>query len=178
LPAEELGDPYNAAQGRTHTQVRLMTGELILAADARFIWPKREWRDRADQPLELQIPDIVDRLERLAADSAAKAAERAAEEARYRGEQARRDELRRQHLREANRWRRLRELAERADEAAKVRDFVAKLQSQAGDPGTRSDFADWLAWARQRLLEWDPCSAGIEAVMRDVRSVTEHDYAK
>jgi hypothetical protein len=71
----------------------------------------------------------------------------------------------------------LRELAERADEAARVRGFIAKLQSQAGDPDPCSDLSKWLGWAQQRLLEWDPCNAGIEAVMRDVRSATEHDYS-
>lgn len=47
LLEEALNDPSNVALGRTHTQVRLMTGEVVFATDASFLWPKREWRDKA-----------------------------------------------------------------------------------------------------------------------------------
>jgi hypothetical protein len=175
LPKEELNEPSNVALGRTHTQVRLMTGELVFAADSRFIWPKREWRDMAHLPLEQQVAQIVEGLEKLAVDVAARAAERAAEEARYREEQARRDEIRRQQLRNANQWQRFRELAVRSEEAVAVRTFVARLRAEAVTSDRSDELSQWLAWAEQKLAEWDPCTRGINAVMRDVQSRTEHD---
>jgi hypothetical protein len=177
LPPEELSEPYNVAQGRTHTHVRLMTGQLILAVDGRFVWPKREWRDSVDRLLEQQVPEIVDGLERLAADASAKADQRAAEDARYREEQARREELHRRQLRDTNQWRRFRELAVRADEAVKVRDFIARLREQAESLDPTTEIGEWLAWTEQRLAEWDPFTSGAEVVMQDVRSTTERDYS-
>lgn len=172
LTDEELQHSWNA--GRTHTQERVMTGELVLSMDAPRVG-RAECRDEPGRPLELQMDEIVSGLEGLAERAAKAEAEHRERERQWALERSRQHEIRMKQKTDANQWRRLRELSARAEEAQRVRALLDRLCSAAGEPS--DDTRQWLDWAEEWLQAWDPAALGLGSVIADVRSVTAHAYA-
>ncbi len=130
-----------------------------------------------ESSLEDQLGEIVVGLETMAvAETAAKARQAEAERLRWE-EERRRAEVQRQRRQDANQWRRLRELAQRDEEAQRMRRFVETLRVRAADEGGENEeIAAWLAWAEEWIAAWDPLAEGVGAVMGQVKRVTDYDY--
>jgi len=131
LSDAEKSTPYNS--GRSWTQERIATGELIFAFKT-FLGPglTSEWRD-GEQPLEIQIGEILAVLA-VAAPLLERRRQEAeqAERRRWEEEKKRREEHERQQDR--NRWRRFIEFAKLWQEAQLARDFLAALERLSPEP--------------------------------------------
>lgn len=171
LSREEALESWNVSMNRTHRQVRVMTGVLALTLDGGE-WPRPQWEDKAGNPLEAQIDDIVAGLENAASQAGEREAQRRAEERRYYEEQQRREAARLQAVEEENRWRRLRELAGQVEEARQMRALLAIMESEIAGRAEPGEAGEFLVWARARLERFDPLERGAEGIIASVRSVT------
>lgn len=175
LSKEEAQESWNISMNRTHKTVRVMTGVLALTLDAG-VWPKPQWEDKADHPLELQVEDIVSGAEAVAREAEEREAQRREEQRRYYEEQQRREASRLEALREENRWRRVRELAGKAEEARQVRALLSALEAELAQQDSTDSAREFLAWAWSRLEAFDPLASGALAIIRGVNSVTAGSY--
>ena len=99
------------------------TGLLRLTVKTYLGGFRKEWSDETDSPLEDQLSEIAATL--------MTAAEVLAESAKRRAEEERRQERERQKKQQdANRWRRLTDLAETWQKARAARAFIAELKSR------------------------------------------------
>jgi hypothetical protein len=152
--------PYDAAAtGRLKLELQVSKPWIFTGRQSR-------WADRESWSLESRLPyffrEIEERLgeaerfaerERVAAEQAAEAASRAAEErARRWGILMRQAE---DQLVEANRAARLREQAASWQEAENLRDYCDAVEAAYGD---RSETAAWLLWSRGYITQLDPLS--------------------
>lgn len=176
LTAAELKLPENASVSRRFRQVRELTGQLQLTIKTSY-YNKAVWRDEPEQSLEDQLGEIVVGLEAMAVEeTAAKARQAEAERLRWE-EERRRAEVERQRRQDANQWRRLRELAQRDEEAQRMRRFVETMRARAAEEGGQDEeVAAWLSWAEEWIAAWDPLTDGVGAVMSQVKGITDWDY--
>lgn len=88
-------------------------------------------------------------------------------------------EEQRRRKRDANRWRRFRELALDWHELAAVRDFLAALRSMdvtsAAEVDGRS-VEEWIAWAEEWLQRADPTAGGVDGVFEQVAEIADWTY--
>lgn len=141
--------------------------------------PRRLWSDTVGQELENQLGDVLAGL-LLAGPLLVEQRRRREEEERHRRE----EEHRRQQAAERkrlddNRWRRFTELAARWKRADEARRFLSALEQYPAAVECLADgspIADWLAWARDRLAEYDPMMDGPSGVFEDVLKVTAWTY--
>lgn len=176
LSREEGLEPWNVSMNRTHKQVRVMTGVLALTLDGG-VWPKPQWEDKADKPLETQIEAIVIGLETVASAATAREEQRRANERRYHEEQQRREAARLRVLEEENRWRKFRELAGQAEEARQVRALLTFLEADLAAQPDQAAANELLAWARARLQSFDPLTRGAEGIVASLQAVTARSYS-
>lgn len=176
LTAAELKLPENASVNRRVRQMREQTGQLQLTIKTSY-YNKAVWRDEPERSLEDQLGEIIADLEAMAVkETEAKARQAEAEKLRWE-EERRRAEVQRQRRQDANQWRRLRELAQRDEEAQRMRRFVETLRVRAANEGGESEeIAAWLIWAEEWIAAWDPLTDGVGAVMGQVKRVTDYDY--
>jgi hypothetical protein len=127
------------------------SGELRLALDAQFMYPKKEWRDRPGGLLEDRLQDILVGVLTAFARLRERTRERAEREAR---------EIERQHRRwvEEGRVKRLVENRSAWELAQGLRAYV-DAAAEALDP-TRSGVSEWLAWCRAYADALDPLLNG------------------
>jgi hypothetical protein len=92
LSKAEAAEPWNTTMNRTHRTVRVMTGVLALALDGA--WPRPQWEDKADRPLESQVEAIVDGAEKVSRAAAARDAERRESQRLYHEAERRREAAR------------------------------------------------------------------------------------
>jgi hypothetical protein len=174
LSDDERREPWNVLSGRIDRQVRKMTGQLVFTADGS-VWPKPTWRD-GKRPLEAQISAIVDGLEALAAKGNERETERQLADERYRKEQSRREEIEKRRQREANQWRFIRELAAKAEEAERMRAFIAKMRDQTENAPDNTELIAWLDTIEQKTDRWDPLTGGANAIRLEVAGITHDHY--
>lgn len=176
LTAAELKLPENASANRRFRQVRELTGQLQLTIKTSY-YNKAVWRDEPERSLEDQLGEILVGLEAMAVEeTAAKARQAEAERLRWE-EERRRAEVQRQRRQDANQWRRLRELAQRDEEAQRMRRFVETLRARAANEGGENEeITAWLTWAEEWIAAWDPLAEGVVTVMGQVKRVTDYDY--
>jgi hypothetical protein len=176
LSDAELKDPENVSMHRRFRQIREATGHLQLAVTGPFA-EKQRWSDDADGLLEDRLSEIVKGLETLGGAAKATKTRRDELERQRLIEERERYEARQRRLRDQNQWRRLRELANRREEAERLRSFIALLRQKAANDGMPSEeLAGWLTWAEEWVAAWDPTKGGVAAIMKEVTSVTEWDY--
>jgi len=138
-----------------------------------------EWIDQPEMPLEQQVAGILAALTLagpLLEEQRVKADE--AERLRREEERRRQQEAERRKI-ERNRWRRFLEFAERWEEADRARRFIATIEAsttahEASHRGLSRE--EWLAWAKKRLIVYDPLEAGIESVWDSLAGVTSWEY--
>ncbi len=177
LSDEEKSARYNS--GRSWTQERIATGELVFAFKT-FLGHglTSEWRD-GERPLENQIGEILAVLAVAAPllEKRRKEAEEA-ERRRWEEENKRREERERQQQ-DRNRWRRFIEFAKLWKEAQLAKDFLAALETLSPEPersfGDRTA-AEWLKWARERRDMFDPEHWDLGDLWANIASVTAWDY--
>lgn len=91
----------------------------------------------------------------------------------------RRYEEQRRRKRDANRWRRFRELAQDWHDLAVVRDFLVLLRSMDATPTAMIDgrsVQEWIEWAEAWLQRADPTADGVGGVFKQVAEVTDWNY--
>jgi hypothetical protein len=138
-----------------------------------------EWIDQPEMLLEKQVGEILAALtlagpfleeQRLKAEEA---------ERRRREEEYRRQQEADRRKVERNRWRRFLEFAERWEKADRARRFIATIEaSTSADTVLRGGFShdEWLTWAKERLMAYDPLEAGIESLWDNLSGVTSWEY--
>lgn len=148
-------------------------------------WPHglpRQWLETDRNPIESMLPDILATfvaagplLVRMRLDQEAAQRERQlAEQRRY--------EERKLRKRDANRWRRFREMATAWHELTIARNFVEALKSTGAtslDDIDGHSVEEWLAWAEEWLERADPTANGTDGVFRliaEVNDWTDRDY--
>lgn len=142
------------------------TGKLIFAIRTYLRGPHdEEWRETNDNPLEGQLPKIVNRLFEGARILKAwhieleQDAERRRQEAAQRAERARLAKL------EQSRRQKLEELARDWHTANQIRDFVAAIKSKPFDRNKEihgKSLAEWVAWAEATADALDTIREGPE----------------
>jgi hypothetical protein len=161
---------------RRYRQVREKTGELDFILRDAF-GQKDVWYDEGEQLLDLRLGEVVLGIEDFGQAAAERQARRDEEERAQREAELRRYELERLRRRDANQWRRLRELALRDEEGRRVRQFVSRVRVSAEAEGALDEeMVAWLSWADVWLNEWDPLTKGAGALMRQIKQVGEFDY--
>jgi hypothetical protein len=157
------------------------TGLLQLSIEPRLHPMLRQsWIDAADQPLEAQLPEIAAVF--IAAAPLLQERRRQHEEnERRRHEEEMRcyKERQRQQL-ERNRLHGFLELASRWKEVDDARLFLDALAVRATGRLTEmvgdQTVDQWIAWARERLTEYDPLEAGPHGVFRTISSIDQWTY--
>jgi hypothetical protein len=142
------------------------TGQLELNGDWEFHGRQSRWGDRKSWTLDDRLPHLFREIEeriveaafetadrRIAAEKAAEAAKREAEE-RERQWHVLMDEAR-ERLVEEQRATHLRKQADAWQEVERLRRYCDAVQAAYAD---RSDTAEWLAWARAYAARLDPLS--------------------
>lgn len=167
LSREEAQESWNISMDRTHKTVRVLTGVLALTLDGG-VWPKPQWEDKADLPLESQLQSIVDGAEEVARKAAAQEAERREAERLYHEAERRREAARQAALAEEARWRRFLELADAVEQARRGRALLAAMEAELGAQDGAASAREFLDWARLRLDRMDPLALGAVAVMASV----------
>jgi len=158
------------------------TGNLVFTIESwcrREDSIKKEWLESETKRLESFVTEIVANI--LLAGPSLVRLRTEREEQRLKSQEAERlrqiEQARRKTDR--NRWRALVEHAERHDTAANVRALLKVLESGGGDSarmiGDRS-VSDWIAWARDRLHDFDPANHGAESVFEEISKVTDWTY--
>jgi hypothetical protein len=166
LSKAEAAEPWNTTMNRTHRTVRVMTGVLALTLDGA--WPRPQWEDKADRPLESQVEAIVDGAEKVSRAAAARDAERRESQRLYHEAERRREAARQAALAEEARWRRFLDLADAVEQARRGRALLAAMEAElVGQDGAESARA-FLDWARTRLDRFDPLALGAVGVMASV----------
>jgi hypothetical protein len=175
LTAAEMADPANGNGRRRYRQVREANGELELVVKDAF-GAKGVWHDDGEQLLELRLGEVVLGIEDLGQAAAATQARRSEEERVRREAEHRRAELESQRRRDANQWRRVRELAQRDEEVQRVRRFMVTVRERAeGEGGLDEEMIAWLSWANVWIDAWDPLNEGAGALVQQVKQVGERD---
>lgn len=156
------------------------TGLLHMSIEPR-LHPalQQSWSDVADQRLEQQLPEIAAVF--IAAAPILRERRRRYEEneRQRREEEMRRYEERQQQLRDRNRLRGFLELASRWKDVETARLFLDELaQRRAGEPEIAGDLTveEWIAWAREQLIAYDPLEAGATAVFQAVAAIDTWTY--
>lgn len=167
LSSEEAQESWNISTNRTHKTVRVLTGVLALTLDGG-VWPKPQWEDKADLPLDSQVQSIVDGAEEVARKAAAQEAERREAERLYHEAERRREAARQAALAEEARWRRFLELADAVEQARRGRALLAAMEAELGAQDGSESARQFLDWARTRLDRIDPLALGAVAVMASV----------
>lgn len=160
-------------------RVTVATGELIFLIKT-YLAPglAREWRD-GDRRLEEQMSDIVSVL--VIAVPILQDQRRQHEEAerRRREEERRCEEERAKQQQDKNRWRRFGELAAQWEKAALAARFIEALRELPADGeeafGGRTA-AEWLDWAREKCVEFDPLRWRPGEVWCNLAEVSSWDY--
>lgn len=142
-------------------------------------WPsrlERLWRESDKRSMEGMLPEILTAFVAAGPLMVQRRKERE-EEARER-ERAEwlRQEERRRLKRDANRWRRFREMALDWRELAAVRDFLAALRALEAEAAPEIDgrsVVEWIAWAEDWLRRSDPTAGGLEGVFAQIAEVTD-----
>lgn len=167
LSKEEAGESWNISMNRTHKTVRVLTGVLALTLDGG-VWPKPQWEDKADLPLESQIQSIVDGAEEVARKATAQEAERRETERLHYEAERRREAARQAALAEEARWRRFLDFADAMEHARRGRALLAAMEAELGAQDGADSAREFLGWARARLDRIDPLALGAVAVMASV----------
>lgn len=133
--------------------------KLALKAGSLGCNPTRRWNDKAGEPLEARVEEIVDGLKKLADEITEAIVEQVQAEARFEQElkdAARRFEKRRERSAQKAR---LRNFASSWIEAENIRAFLDALEERlASDTSSPPALTDWLAWARDYAERFDPLS--------------------
>ena len=163
------------------TQVKVPTGNLMFVIKTHLGSgiPDR-WSDAPDMPLEKHIGEMIATFS-LAGPLLQEKRRLLREQERLRleAERRRQDEIDRRR-RDKNRWRRFVELANRWEEAETARRFLAALEAMpsASDASFGELTHDaWLAWARERLKNYDPLSHGADGIWNNLAEVTAWEYS-
>lgn len=151
------------------------TGKLVFAIRTYLRGPhNEEWLETDKNPIEAQLPAIIDRLFEGAEILKAWHAELAqAEELRRKAAQRRAEEER--LLKEQGERRQLLvTFAQKWQEAHLVRQFLNELRSMPTEVeamvGGRS-IADWLVWAEECVQVIDPTSTGVTGIFAKIANV-------
>lgn len=131
----------------------------LIGEDSRWSSVERELRDKAKDPLEQNLNQVLVLATEIAAEIRQRRLDREEANRRYEAERARRQELQRRKDEEAARLRALEELAERRWRAVKLRELIAAAEAAGvppGPPGAPSEIAAWLEWASEHAASLDP----------------------
>ncbi len=131
----------------------------LIGEDSRWSSVERELRDKAKDPLEQNLNQVLVLATEIAAEIRQRRLDREEANRRYEAERARRQELQRRKDEEAARLRALEELAERRWRAVKLRELIAAAEAAGvppGPPGAPSELAAWLEWASEHAASLDP----------------------
>ncbi|MES5488827.1 hypothetical protein QMZ05_39310 [Bradyrhizobium sp. INPA03-11B] len=151
------------------------TGKLVFAIRTYLRGPHHEeWRETASNPLEGQLPKIVDRLFEGARILKAWHLEQEQDRERWRQEAAQRAEKERLAKQEQKRRERLGELARNWTTAGQIREFLAAIRSKPlsseAELGGKT-LADWMAWAEDAADALDATRGGAEGLFSIISSV-------
>jgi hypothetical protein len=151
------------------------TGKLVLAIRTYLRGPhNEEWRETGSNPLESQLPKIVDRLFEGARILKAWHIEQEQERERWRQEAARRAEKERLAKQEQKRREKLGELALNWHTAAQIRDLLAAIKAKSFQSEKDIDgksLAEWMAWAEAAADALDATRDGAEGLFSIIGSV-------
>jgi hypothetical protein len=154
-------------------------GLLSFSIESYVDLPRRNWNESEARPLEGQLNEILAML--LAAGPLLAERRRQREEAekrRQEEERRRYQETQRKRL-DDNRWRGFADHAARWRKAEEIRSFLTALEQHPDAAGTLPDgtlIAEWLAWARERLVRFDPMTRGPAGVFEELKTITEWTY--
>lgn len=154
------------------------TGWLVFEIKT-WQWPSGlpgQWLESEKQPMEGMLPDILATFVAAGPSLVQQRKDReAAERERQLADQRRYEEQRRRR-RDANCWRRFRQLAQDWHELAAVRDFLAALRSMDVIPTAEIDgrsVEEWIAWAEEWLQRADPTARGVGSFFEQVAEITD-----
>jgi hypothetical protein len=144
------------------------TGKLVFAIRTYLRGPyNEEWRESDSDPLENQLPKMVDRFFEGGRILKAWRMEQEQEQERWRQAAARKAERDRQAKQEQSRRQRLAELARDWHTSNQIRDFIAAIKSKPFD-GEKDVHAksleDWIAWAEAIAHVLDSTRDGAEGL--------------
>jgi hypothetical protein len=151
------------------------TGKLVFAIRTYLRGPhNEEWRETNSNPLESQLPKIVDRLFEGARILKAWRVEQEQERERWRQEAAQRAERERLVKQEQKRREKLGELARNWFAASQIRDFLAAIKSKSF-PSEKDVYgkslADWMAWAEAAADALDATQDGADGLFSIIGNV-------
>jgi hypothetical protein len=151
------------------------TGKLVFAIRTYLRGPhNEEWRETDSNPLESQLPKIVDRLFEGARILKAWHVEQEQERERWRQEAARRAERERLARLEQKRREKLGEIAHNWLRASQIRDVLVAIKSKSFP--TEKDvcgksLAEWMAWAEAAADALDATRDGAEGLFSIIGNV-------
>jgi len=151
------------------------TGKLVFAIRTYLRGPHdEEWRETDRNPLENQLPKIVDRLFEGARILKAWQIELEEEQERRRQEAVQQAERERLAKQEQSRRQKLSELARDWHTAGQIRNFLAELKSKAFDVDKDvhgKSVAEWMAWSEAIADRLDTTGDGAEGVFAIISNV-------
>lgn len=157
------------------------TGRLVFEIKT-WQWPAglaRQWLESEKQPMEDMLPDIQTTFMAAGPLLAQQRKDREAAERERQLAEKRRYEEQQRRKRDANRWRKFRELAQDWHELVAVRDFLTELRSMDAAATTEIDgrsVEEWIAWAEDWLQRSDPTVNGVDGVFSQIASITDWTY--
>lgn len=157
------------------------TGWLVFEIKT-WQWPTgltRKWLESDKRPMEGMLPDILATFVAAGPLLVQQRKDREAAERECVLAEQRRYEEQRRRKRDANRWRRFRELAQDWHELDIVRNFLAALRAMDVDPSTEIDgrtVAEWISWAEEWLQRADPTADGVEGVFKQIAAISDWAY--
>lgn len=157
------------------------TGWLVFEIKT-WQWPTglpRQWLESEKQQMEGMLPDILATFVAAGPLLVQQRKDREAAEHERQLAEKRRYEEQQRRKRDANRWRKFRELAQDWHELAAVRDFLTTLRSMDIESTAEIDgrgVEEWIVWAEEWLQLADPTANGVDGVFEKVAAVTDWSY--
>jgi hypothetical protein len=140
----------------------------------------QSWIDAPDDSLEQQLPEIAAVFIAAAPILRERRRQYEENERRRRDEEMRRYEQHQKQLQDRNRLRGFLELASRWRQVEDARQFLAALASRTAEAPAQAvgdlSLEEWIAWASDRLIGYDPLEAGVSAVFRAIASIDQWTY--